>query len=163
MSALSSNQLHGRYRSAFHDGIILEASSAERDLSLRVRITYLAQRIEPASKFFFVRLHDVRELAFETWPEDDSLAPETLHGVTQIFTPPLDILSGEVRNERVQAVCNQPSSSTAHCGGTLSFRAASATVSDENGKQYSLKELFELADGYWRDWENRSKDREGRE
>jgi len=140
----------------FHDGVITEASFVDQDLLLNVRISYLAQRIAPDFTTFAVRLDRVEEVSFATWPKDSTASPEVLLDPSAIFYPHLDILSGESTNGYVQVVCNQPSSKTPHCGGTLTFRATSAMVWDQNRKQYSLAELAALARAYWKDWSERN-------
>lgn len=141
--------------SIFHDGVIIDAAVQGNDLLLTVRISYLAQRIQPGFTTFAVHLHEVEGLSFCTWPK--AAAPsETLRDPPSIFSPPLDILSGEVSDGCVRVVCNQPSALTAHCGGTLTFRAESATVSDEQGRLYSTVDLAALATAYWDEWGQRA-------
>jgi hypothetical protein len=143
----------------FHDGVITEASFMGQDLLLTIRISYLAQRIAPNFTTFSVRLDRVEDMSFTTWPKDSAAVPEVLRDASAIFEPPLDILNGESSDGYVQVVCNQPSSRMPHCGGTLSFRATSATVSDQNRKPYSLAELTALARAYWDDWSERNSKR----
>ena len=142
--------------SILHDGVIVEAFTEETSLLFRVEITYLAQRVAPEFTTFLVRLHQAQDLAFVTWPNEASAAPQTLRSLTQIFIPPLHILSGDCVGARVQVECNQPATSTPHCGGTLSFLATSADVVDERGKHYSLKDLVEIAEAYWKEWSERA-------
>lgn len=145
--------------SILHDGVISEASFVDQDLLLTVRISYLAQRIAPNCTTFSVRLDRVEDMSFTTWPKESGAASEVLRDASAIFEPPLDILSGESADGYVQVVCNQPSSQTRHCGGTLSLRTSSATVWDQNRKQYSLTELAGIARAYWEDWSERSSKR----
>jgi hypothetical protein len=140
----------------FHDGVIVDASSVDEDLLLTVRISYLAERIAPGFTMFTVRLHKVEEVSFSSWPKDSAAPPETLRSLSAIFYPHLDILSGEPSSGYVRVVCNQSSSETPHCGGTLTFRATSAVVCDQNRKSYSLADLSTLADTYWKDWSERN-------
>lgn len=142
--------------SLFHDGVIVDASGDGHDLELRVRITYLAERIAPGFTTLIVHIHEVEDLAFVTWPKEPSAAAQTLRGLAEIFAPPLEILSGEVVADRIEVVCNQPAASALHCGGMLAFRVTSADVIDQNGKHYSLAELAEIADAYWKDWTHRT-------
>ncbi len=142
--------------SILHDGVIVEASAVDGDLVMRVEISYLAERIHPGFTTFAVRAHQVEDLAFVTWPKDEAAAPQMLHDLTAIFVPPLDILSGEVADGRVEVDCNQSSPQTPHCGGTLTLSAASADVTDQDGKHYSIAELGALSDAYWKDWSERS-------
>lgn len=138
--------------SILHDGVIVEAVVENRDLTLRVEIRYLTQRIRSDFTTFVVRLAGVEDLAFTTWPNDASLLPQLLRDASEIFVPALDILSGELKEGLIHVACNQPSPKAPYCGGTLAFRAKSAEVSDELGKRYSHSELVELARGYWDEW-----------
>lgn len=139
----------------FHDGLIVEASSVDEDLLLTVRISYLAERIAPEFTTFAVRLHHVEDLSFSTWPKDSAASPEVLRSASAIFHPHLDILGGDPSDGRVRVTCNQSSSETPHCGGTLTFRATSAMVCDQDLKSYSIADLSTLADAYWKDWSER--------
>lgn len=139
----------------FHDGVIVAASEVGQDLLLQVEIRYLAERVAPEFTTFSLRLQHVEDLSFSTWPNDSAATPEVLRVPAAIFYPELDILSGEPSGELVQVVCNQSSTETAHCGGTLTFRAASALVCDQSSKPYSLAELMRLAEAYWKEWGER--------
>jgi hypothetical protein len=140
----------------FHDGVIVQAASVDEDLLLTVRISYLAERIAPGLATFTVRLHHVEELSFSTWAKDSAAPPEVLRSPSVIFYPHLDILSGEPFDGHVRVVCNQSSSQASHCGGTLTFRATSGTVCDQNRKSYSIAALSALADAYWNGWTERN-------
>jgi transcriptional regulator with XRE-family HTH domain len=142
--------------SILHDGAIVQATTDGPDLVLQVEITYLAARIQQGLTTFGVRLSNVEDLRFATWPNDPRATANVLCTVTEIFVPPLDILSGKVVAGRLEVACNQSSPESHYCGGTLSFRAASAVVSDQNGKHHSLAQLRALAEGYWKDWSQRS-------
>jgi hypothetical protein len=142
--------------STLHDGVVVDASTDGGDLVMRVKITYLAERIEADFTTFTVRLFQVEDIGFLTWPNDAASAPQTLHDLSAIFVPSLGILSGKTADGRVEVVCNQPSPQTLHSGGVLSFRAVSADVIDQAGKHYSLAELGALSDAYWKDWSERN-------
>ena len=141
--------------SIFHDGVVTQPQASGDNLLLRVEISYLAERIQPGFTVFQVCLHRVEDLSFVTWPKDAAAAPQILHDIEDIFNPELDILSGDIAEDRVHVVCNQASPSTPHCGGTLTFRAASAAVTDEKGTPYSLADLAIISRAYWDEWSAR--------
>ena len=62
--------------SIFHDGVVTEASALDHDLQLTVKISYLAQRIQPHLTTFTVRLHQLEDLGFSTWPKDSAAPPQ---------------------------------------------------------------------------------------
>lgn len=82
--------------------------------------------------------------------------PQVLHDPAEIFVPTLDILSSEVDEGYVKVDCNQSSSRTAFCGGTLSFHATSAEITDQASRHYTIEELSTLSEAYWNDWSERS-------
>jgi hypothetical protein len=88
--------------SIFHDGVIVDASPQGEDLRLTVRLSYLAERVQPGFTTFTLLLRQLEELSFSTWPKESSVPPETLRDVHTFFSPPLDILSAEPSNCHVQ-------------------------------------------------------------
>lgn len=142
--------------SLLHDGVVEHAEFDDGELLLRVRITYLAARVQKGFTTFVVRLSGVEDLAFSTWPKDPAATPAMLHAPAEIFSPPLDILNGKATEGRLVIDCNQPARSAPHCGGTLSVLVASATVVDEGGKDWSISELTALSDAHWAEWRRRN-------
>ena len=138
--------------SIFHDGIVSRYEVEGADLLLTVEISYLAERVAPTYTKFFVRLAGTAELRFSTWPSDLESEPQQIVEAGEIFHPDLDILESSVKNEHIEVACNQTSEEYDYCGGTLSFRADTATVTDEAGKAYSVEELDQLCKAYWDDW-----------
>jgi hypothetical protein len=145
--------------SVLHDGVVQHAELDDGELLLRVRVTYLAGRVQEGFTTFAVRLSGVEDLAFSTWPKDAEAAPRLLHAPDEIFIPPLDLLSGKATEGHLRIDCNQPAPSAPHCGGTLTLRATAATVVDEAGKNWSLSDLTALADAYWAEWRERNAQR----
>jgi hypothetical protein len=141
--------------SILHDGVIEQARSERSDLVLSVAIEYLARRVDPKMRTFTVRLRAVEALDFTTWPTDAAGVPVVIEDVASIFSPELDILSGEVADGRIHVACNQAEPGHGYCGGDLRFRAAAADVVDERGVGYSLERLAEIARGYWDEWSAR--------
>ncbi|HKB60911.1 MAG TPA: hypothetical protein VKC56_12795 [Gallionellaceae bacterium] len=142
--------------SIFHDGHIESFATEERGLLLAVRVQYLAQRINPLFRRFFVRLAVVEDIHFSTWPSDLKSVPAVLRDVNAIFKPELEILEGNVSEGEIKVVCNQPAPGFDYCGGELYFRAASAEVTDEAGKSYTIDELDSLCNAYWEEWASRT-------
>jgi len=145
--------------SVLHDGTIVDAmtdGTDGTDLVLLVKIPYLAARIQTGLTTFGIRFSSVEDLTLATWPNDPAAVPDILRTVAEIFVPPLDILSGDVVAGRLEVACNQSSPKSNYCGGTLSFLTTSAVVTDQNGKSYALADLCDLAEGYWKDWSERS-------
>lgn len=140
--------------SIFHDGTISESRSMDGEIVLTVEIPYLAKRINPSFEHFQVTLLGVKKLKFSTWPSDLKSEPELLTEAEKIFAPHLEILEGNIREGRIEVVCNQHSEAFGYCGGELSFEAQSAEVADEAGKSYSIGELGEICEAYWNAWEN---------
>lgn len=141
--------------SIFHDGLLAVDSCNGERLNLAVEIEYLAARINPTYRKFHLHLFGVRDLRFSTWPRDHGAHSETLTGLDQIFRSPLEVLESRIDGQFIVAVCNQPSSDAAFCGGELRIRCSYVTVSDESGRFYSIRELQELSESYWEEWSKR--------
>ena len=138
--------------SIFHDGRIIRHNLQELDLSLGIRIRYLAERVHPNYQEFQLILRNVRGISFKTWPSIIDALPELLASPNEIFAPELEILSADPSDGGFTVICNQPSPQFSYCGGELSLQADSAEVLDEVGKPYSLEELRQIAKAYWHDW-----------
>ncbi|QAU33260.1 hypothetical protein [Janthinobacterium sp. 17J80-10] len=138
----------------FHDGVIASHLASKDGLLLIVEIKYLAQRINPAYTKFLLCLFDARDIQFHTWPNNADNPAKFISAIDEIFQPHLAILQGEVRNQKIEVVCNQASPNFPYCGGELEFHAESATVSDESGRFWRLEDLEELSKAYWDEWSN---------
>ncbi|MCI5212777.1 MAG: hypothetical protein D3910_29195 [Candidatus Electrothrix sp. ATG2] len=142
--------------SVFHDGIMSNVKIDRTILSFDVKILYLAQRVNTEFQKFHVPLTGCNNLKFITWPVIDGAEAQELRDPVEIFKPELDILSGNLKCDQVQVVCNQPSPKFNYCGGELYFSADFMIVLDEAGKNYTLEELCELSRGYWKDWSKKT-------
>jgi hypothetical protein len=155
MTAMRDADSIGALFSLLHDGVIVGYAMQNGTLELVVEIKYLAQRLQglrPGDVSLRISLVDVRDLSFKTWPKDAAAAPALLRALPEIFAPPLAILSGEVRDDGVMVLCNQPGRDCTHCGGELYFSASGAIVTDPAGRRHSLDALRALAQGYWDAW-----------
>lgn len=151
---IHGNDALSRLFSILHDGRIARVTANGSSIALDVDITYLARRVDPAYRTFRVVLDKVLDLRFRTWPNEAGAEPAMLTDIDEIFRPGLEILSGEVAGDHLKVICNQPSTLCDYCGGELLLAVASASVTDEGGKAYSLEELQRLCRGYWSDWES---------
>ena len=105
--------------SILHDGVVSGHRYDGTTLTLDVRISYLAGRIHPDYKGFRIALSGVNDLVFTTWPNEKDMTPDKLTIVSEIFAPHLGILSGEVCDDRIKIVFNQPEIEYPYCGGEL--------------------------------------------
>ena len=142
--------------SFFHDGSITHAKRVGSDLILEVEIQYLAKRINSSFEKFYIRLVNVRDIRFTTWPRDSQSPPLEIADTSLIFKPELEIL--EVHNEEgaIQVICLQSSPGFNYVGGELYLQADFAQVTDEAGSHYSMDELRSLCKGYWHDFSNKN-------
>ncbi len=152
---ISGHENIAKLFSVFHDGGIADHLTKEKDLILTVEILYLAQRIHPSFKKFYLTLKQPQKIQFIPWRIDLAQKPVPILELKKIFEPDLDILEGQLQDDLVQVVCNQLSAGYDYCGGVLSFKTEGVDVQDEAGKRYSLEELTRLSEAYWKDWEKR--------
>lgn len=142
--------------SIFHDGGISHFAFNGFNLSLEIQISYLAERVNPSYQIFKIVLQNASDIQFTTWPNDPNAEPKKLSSIAEIFEHELEILNGEVADDSFKVICSQPSPTCDYCGGELLLKADSASVTDEDGKDYSLEELRQICRGYWSDWEKRN-------
>jgi hypothetical protein len=135
-----------------HDGSVARSELRAGTLQLEVQIEYLARRIAPNYRSLRLKLHAVRDIAFHPWSKSDQLLLPAMTDVTAIFQPPLEILSCEVEDGKLQISCNQPSPQYPYVGGELRFHADAMEVSDEAGRPLPLEELRSLCESYWSEW-----------
>ena len=143
--------------SIFHDGGINGYSFQNDELTLTVDIMYLAQRIDTSFKTFKIIIKELNQLSLTTWPDDSNQEPEIIKDTSLVFEGDLEILDGEIEKNLVKIIFNQTKPKMGYCGGYIHFQAKTASVEDEAGKEYSIKELTDLAKGYWQEWEQRKK------
>ncbi len=143
--------------SIFHDGVVVAYHITNDSVKLEIEISYLAQRIIPTYTKFLVSLQNARDFSFNTWLRDSDDCPSTFNEVPKIFAGEPDILNSEVKNGSIEVTMNQSSTEFDYCGGTLSFKADSASVTDEGGKEYTIRELGQICEDYWNEWENTNK------
>lgn len=143
--------------SVFHDGGFANCVQHGQSLNFSVNIQYLADRINLSYRAFSVSLEAVEYLSFTTWPDDAAAKPDVVTDIELIFTPELEILSGEIENDSIKIACNQPLPGLGYCGGFLNLKAQCAVVKDEVGKEYSIEELCSLRDSYWNEWTGKNK------
>lgn len=146
----------GAIFSIFHDGVITHHVSKAGKLALEIEIQYLAERISSDFSKFHVLFENVENIRFTTWPRDLKSEPELMTEPNIIFSPELDILEGKTKDNQIQVICIQESLEYEYCGGELYFSATTATVTDENGKPYSMDELDALCKGYWNEWASKT-------
>ncbi|MCB0063205.1 MAG: hypothetical protein KDE19_13875 [Caldilineaceae bacterium] len=142
--------------SFFHDGVVAYVVHEGSDLLLEIEIQYLAERIESSYKKFLVRLSQIQDILFKTWPNDPKSDPKVLRSIEIIFKPELEILASNSQEGQIQVTCNQSSPEFDYCGGELYFQAAYAEVADEAGRYYSIDELGSLCKSYWDEWSTRN-------
>jgi hypothetical protein len=143
--------------SVFHDGEIVSHLPNGYDLRLRIDVEYLAKRIQPTFKYFDIDLLGLANVEFTTWPLQEAEPPRQLHNFDEIFTPRLEVLSGEVDGSLIRVVCNQPSARLGYSGGDLRFSAQAAIVRDEAGAECSIDQLKSIAESYWCEFSERTK------
>lgn len=141
--------------SIFHDGSITSCYTNTDSLLMKVEISYLAERIDPNFSEFTLCIYGVSNIYFSTWLSDLKSEPVIIREIERIFKPELEILEGNIENEKIKVVCNQHSSEFDYCGGELYLSIISCEVLDEVGKSYSIEELDILCKEYWDEWENK--------
>ncbi len=87
--------------SIFHGGAITHHVFKDGKLALEIKIQYLAERISPGFTKFHVLLEKVDNIKFTTWPSDLKSEPELITEPNITFTPDLDILEGNIKDNQI--------------------------------------------------------------
>ncbi len=121
-----------------HDGDIVEHSFVGGVLKLKIEIKYLAERVRPEYRLFFLELTGVRDLLFQAWMLPPSEAA-VITSTDDIFRVEIQILSATWSEAEgtVTVVLDQYSRKTTFAGGQLVFRADGFSVRDEAGEAIS--------------------------
>jgi hypothetical protein len=143
----------------FHDGEIIDCERKEKDLKLRVKISYLTERVREGYSYFTVTLFNCIKIQLETWPNQKGHEPEFFRGLNHILQANLWILDAEIQEKSIVVSCNQADTAFDYCGGYLAFTAESAKVEDEAGKEYTITELGNLSETYWEEWKSNYKNK----
>ncbi len=135
--------------SILHDGKI-SAWTGDKDLlTLTVDCQYLAERIDKSFDKFFVELTHVDKLFLSTWPNPFHLPVQTLIELTDIFKAEFEILSADIKDEKVIIACNQHDTKFDYCGGNLTISSKTIKVFDQNKRELTIDEFDIICKNYW--------------
>jgi hypothetical protein len=137
--------------SILHDGTI-SAWTGDKDLlTLTVDCEYLAERIDKSFDKFYIELMQVEELVLSTWPNPFELPVQTLTEPNDIFKAELEILSADIKGEKVVIACNQHDTGFDYCGGNLAISCETIKVYDQNKNELTIDQFDILCRSYWND------------
>ncbi|MCI5188891.1 MAG: hypothetical protein D3905_03620 [Candidatus Electrothrix sp. AS4_5] len=91
----------------FHDGDIIEYERTGNDLMLKVKISYLTEKVRNGFSYFTVTLFDCTNIQLETWPNQKGYEAKFFHDLKQIFQANLWILDAEIKNKLIVVSCSQ--------------------------------------------------------
>jgi len=118
---------------------------------LTVECQYLAERIDKSFDRFYVELTNVDELFLSTWPNPFDLPVQTLTEPSDIFKAELEILSADIKDEKVVIACNQHDTDFDYCGGNLTISCENIKVFDQNKNELTIDQFDVICKSYWDD------------
>lgn len=127
--------------SIFHDGSIYGLMDASDQLVFQVDIMYLAERINPNFRCFYI--HIIRPLEFY-FEESDSL--KKIFDIEEINKLELEILKTEINIGVIKVFC---SANNGNIFGFLNIKAAEIEIYDQIHMSIELERLRSLAQEYW--------------
>jgi len=142
--------------SIFHDGTISAYYGDMNLLRIQIDCEYLAERVAPSYKNFYVELEYIKKLEFIPWMNPIELSQIFLKEVKEIFQAGLVILSAEIENEHVKIYCNQHNTTFNYCGGNLLINCKSIKAFDQKNNQITIEKLTNICNGYWDDFGKRA-------
>jgi len=137
--------------SILHDGEISAWTGDRNLLSLTVECQYLAERIDKSFDRFYVELTHVDELYLSTWPNPFDLPVQTLTEPSGIFKAELEILSADIKDEKVVISCNQHDIDFDYCGGNLTISCQTIRVFDQRKNELTIDQFDIICKSYWDD------------
>lgn len=141
--------------SILHDGTI-SAWTGDKDLlALTVDCQYLAERIDKLFDKFYVELIQVDELSLSTWPNPFDIPVQTLTEPSDIFKAELELLSADIKDEKVVIACNQHDTDFDYCGGNLTISCQAIKIFDQNKNELTIDQFGIICKSYWEEWSRR--------
>lgn len=143
--------------SIFHDGAITSAAVCGSGIEISIEIRYLASRIDKCFSSFDLVLERCGGVRFAPWPDENEQEREEITNLEEILELDLEILNAESTGTAVLVDCLTHSGHKPISGGKLVFEASRLLIFDESKRSISLPTLRGICDGYWKEWEERSK------
>ena len=141
--------------SIFHDGVISGYTGDENLLRIEIYCEYLAKRVNPSYRYFYVEFEGIEKLEFLPWMNPIELPQISMKEAKDIFQAPLEILAAEIENDYVKIYCNQHNSGLGYSGGTILLNCTSAKVFDQGNNAITIEKLTNICNGYWDDFSKR--------
>ncbi|MFT4523696.1 MAG: hypothetical protein ACI8ZN_002651 [Bacteroidia bacterium] len=138
--------------SILHDGGISAWTGDKKLLTLTVECQYLAERFDKSFDRFYVELTNVDELFLSIWPNPFDLPAQTLTEPSDIFKAELEILSADIKDEKVVIACNQHDRDFDYCGGNLTISCEKIKVFDQNKNELPIDQFDIICKSYWNEW-----------
>jgi hypothetical protein len=137
--------------SILHDGEISAWSGDHTQLILTIDCQYLAERINKSFQKFYVELLQVDDLSLTTWLNPLDSPVQKLIELSDIFKAKLQLLSAEIKEEKVVIECNQHDLKFNYCGGYLTIACHAIKVFDQDKNELTIDQLDGLCKSYWAD------------
>ncbi|WP_316736623.1 hypothetical protein [Pedobacter aquatilis] len=138
--------------SILHDGTISAWTGDKNLLTLTVECQCLAERINKSFDSFYVELRQVDDLFLSTWPSLFDLPVQTLTEPSDIFKAELELLSANIKDEKVIIACNQHNTDFDYCGGNLTLSCKDIKVFDQNKNELTIEQFDIICKSYWDEW-----------
>lgn len=138
--------------SILHDGTISAWNGDKELLILTVDCKYLAEKIDKSFHKFYIELFKVDKMQLETWSNLIDIPTIIKTDLTDIFKAKLEILSADIKDEKVVIACNQHDTSFDYCGGNLRISCQTIKVFDQNRNELTIDQFDKICNDYWDKW-----------
>lgn len=133
--------------SIFHDGSIYELRDAPDQLTFQVDIMYLAERINPSFRCFYIYVKKPLNFYFE-----ESISLKKIIDLEVINKLELEILKTDINEGVIKVFC---SAENGNNFGFLYIKADEIEIYDQAHKSIELDRLRIIAQEYWDDFGKR--------
>lgn len=138
--------------SILHDGTISTWTGDKIFLTLTIDCEYLAERIDKSYDKFFVELFNIDKIELDPWTIPTDLPTVTKTDIVDIFKAELEILSADIKGEKVVIACNQHNTNFDYCGGNLIISCETIKVFDQNKNELTIEQFDVICRSYWDEW-----------
>ena len=135
--------------SMFHDGSLSYVSGDHEKLLLQIDCQYLAELLDKSFNSFYLELEEISYLTFDPW-ERITIGPIQLKTeLAAIFCTELEIMDGEIADQKLEITCLQFDEQINFSGGTLYLVCKGFSLYNHLHEPLTIDQLYTISTSYW--------------
>ena len=134
--------------SVFHDGTPQDWKIKDGNLTLRISCLYLAELVSAEFEFFNLEVLNIKNFEYKPWEPFD-INHSQLTTEEQLNKCDFEIITSKLREDRIEIICHEHSDFFGTPGGDILLSASGVTISAEDRRNITRKELLDISTAYW--------------